>query len=139
MTGKAILLTALWFLAASAQAASAPLPVIYSSGDELYESLQRISIESGAAPASSAAPWSAHELYEQLRRIDPEALSPQGRQIYDEIHRELTGDHAGGASITLAPEFYWHYQDEESVPPRDWTGSIIPVTETRCCSLRLTG
>ncbi len=115
-------LVLLFISAASVLLSADPLSKVYSESDFLYAWIEIISIESGISPPSSASPWSGHELNSHLNRIDYQALSVQGREIYNDISRILSGREkpvSYSANIQLSPEGYFNL-NKDDITRRDW-------------------
>ncbi len=65
------------------------LQTVFSADHELAEWLRILLAEQGRAPLFASGPYSAAEIRQNLRRIDPGQLSAPGRELYDRISARL--------------------------------------------------
>lgn len=100
---------------------------IFPVGSSEYENLVLLYISTGRSQPSSAGPWSADELLGMLETIPYDSLSDSQRALYDEVafalevSPRLVSDDGFGftPSMILAPEFYFHVNEEFDTEP-DW-------------------
>jgi len=122
-----LFLALLCLIGLAVPAAANPLSNMYSASDPLYEVIEMLSIESGTVPPSSASPWSGHELYSRLQRIDRESLSAQGRALYDEAADRLQRKDQPRkftSALTIAPELYINLNEDEDITQYDWAYDV---------------
>jgi hypothetical protein len=126
--GATLALVAALCLAAPAPFARAEAQGVDGNGqrvraldDPIVADLEDISLESGSLFLSYAAPYSDKELRATLDRIDPDALSAEGRAKYDRVLEALRPDPAyrsgalgAKAGLKIALDANW--RSDESIP-----------------------
>lgn len=105
--------------------------IIFPSGDPLYSDMDSLYAEALLVRPSGNRPWSEAEARKLLSAVDRNSLGEYGMKLYDKIEERIERglrwnwgeDFSLSVGLEIAPEVYFHTNDESFITETDWERS----------------
>ncbi len=105
---------------------------IFGLDSQVYSAVNYLYLEQGLALPSSAAPWSGDEIGHILARLERDALSSTGQEVYDYVVKEISpidrkqvsDSFAASYNLDFTLEAYAHTNTQDFTTDNDWKYSF---------------
>ena len=114
--------------------------IIFPSSDPVYSDMDSLYAEASLVRPSGNRPWSEAEARKLLSAVDRNSLGEYGMKLYDKIEERIERglrwnwgeDFSLTVGLEIAPEGYFHTNDESFITETDWERSYDERTSLLC-------